>query len=33
MKGFGILYKKMKRYIKKYFSKILDRIFEKLQKC
>ena len=33
MKGFDILYKKIKRYLKKYFSKILDRIFEKLGIC
>ena len=31
MNGFDILYNKMKRYFqKKYFSKILDRIFKKL---
>ena len=30
MKGFSILYKKMKWYFQNYFSKFLDRIFEKL---
>ena len=35
MKGFGILYKKMRQYFqkKKYFSKILDQIFKKLGMC
>ena len=32
MKEFDILYKKIKRYLKKN-SKILDRIFEKLSIC
>ena len=32
MKGFGILYKKMRRYFqKKYFSNILEQILEKLR--